>query len=285
MPTQRLVSGGTPTTLYSEIAAIGGFPTSGMRVNFSGECGAVCQVGVYVPSDLTSQQVIDLDAVIAAHARMNTDTNWPPSGGGVSDGDKGDVTVSAGGATWTIDAGSVTRAKTSITGTPTGSLFLRDDWSWQSPPAGAADPWIIKKLAVDFSTTNSTAQNVTGLSFAPAANLSYIVRGQFLLRTATATVGPRPGVSWPTGLTDGVVRLATTSAAGTQVMANGNIAAAVLIPVGGLPLTTSSYPGDLDATLVAGASPSGNFQVQLASETNGTAVTMKAGSWIAYRTF
>lgn len=58
------------------------------------------------------------------------------NGGGVSDGDKGDITVS--GDTWTINDAAVQMDDLDATGTPSSSTFLRGDGSWATP-AGSGD--------------------------------------------------------------------------------------------------------------------------------------------------
>jgi hypothetical protein len=99
-----------------------------------------------------------------ANDRVNV-TITASGGGGISDGDKGDITVSSSGSVWTIDNGvaatkiangTVTDAEfqylgsvtsdiqTQIngklatpTGTPDGTKYLRDDNTWQPVSGGS----------------------------------------------------------------------------------------------------------------------------------------------------
>lgn len=148
---------------------------------------------------------------------------------------------------------------------------------------GSSDPWTYVKLGTDFVTISATAVDVTGLAFTPAADKTYEFEAVLRLRTATATVGPRPGLAWPTGTTDGVAGIDMTSSATARLLANGNPNAALLAAVGGLPNTTLSYPAWIRGNVTMGASPSGTVKVQMATETAGTNVTVKAGSYLKYR--
>jgi hypothetical protein len=150
-------------------------------------------------------------------------------------------------------------------------------------PSGGADPWTCARLASDFTTTSATAVDVTGLNFTPVANTTYKFEANLLLRTATATVNPRAGFAWSTGLSDGVVSIYQSQTATTELNAQGNSGAAVLVAVGGLPNTTASWPAHLIGMAVAGSSPSGTTRVQIASETAGATVTVKAGSTFCRR--
>lgn len=146
-----------------------------------------------------------------------------------------------------------------------------------------SDPWTYVSLGTDFSTSGTANANVTGLAFTPAANKLYAVEGRLLLRSAAATTGPRPGIAWPTGLDDGASQItAPNSNTALAFRAQGakttqNAAST------GVPTTTDSYLAILDAVVDTGASPSGNFQITLASEIAASLVTMRAGSFIRYR--
>lgn len=183
-----------------------------------------------------------------------------------------------------IGTGTVATARLG-SGTANSTTFLRGDQTW-AVPSGGSDPWTYVVLGSDFVTSSGTAVDVTGMNFTPAASTRYEIEAVLMTRTATAATGPRPGVGWPSaGVTDGVAFIQQTSAAATNVLQNGNFNAAVLAPVGGLPNTTQSYPAFIRSILVMTTGATGTWRLQLASETGGTNVTIKAGSFIKYRTY
>lgn len=173
--------------------------------------------------------------------------------------------------TW-AETGITAGARAFVAGTATAAQVLA---------LGAEAAWTYVILGSDFTTDQATAQD-SGLKFTPAVSKTYVVEAQVGLRAVVAGVCPRPGVDWNTN-DDGWALLQWTEST-TPTLAVGTTGTDFsLDPV--VPIdTTSTYPASMQATLVTGAGAAGTFGLTLKSETGGSNVTMKKGSWLRYKT-
>ncbi len=147
-----------------------------------------------------------------------------------------------------------------------------------------SDGWTYVRLAADFPTSNTPNVSVTGFAFTPAASKQYLIEGGFILQTAVLGTGARPGVSWPTGLVDGVAYIVVPSGAFDAVRNANHVTGTESAPSAGLPVADRSYLSTMTGTVITGGAPSGDFQVTLASEAaDATVVKMMTGSWLRYR--
>lgn len=156
---------------------------------------------------------------------------------GLTDGDKGDITVSSSGTVWNIDAATIGTTELSATGTPDNTTFLRGDNTWATPTAADPSGWTtIVKSANQDVTNNSTPQDDTDLQFSVVAGGYYMVEMNVCYSGNDTTGDYRFILELSTGLMRGTghfITMSTTSAittlliTATNSLATGNNAIGV----------------------------------------------------------
>lgn len=177
-------------------------------------------IGVVPPSGFTATTLDALLAQIAA------------SSSGVTDGDKGDIVVSGGGSTWTIDVGVVGSTKLGGDITNAGKALLT-----------AADA-AAQRSALGLGTAATAATT----DFAPAAHVG--AGGTAHANATTATAGFMSGADKTKldGVASGATANATDAALRDRATHTGTQAASTISDF------NASARAQVEATIIAGAS-------------------------------
>ena len=206
---------------------------------------------------------------------------------GLTDGDKGDITVSSSGTVWEIDAATVGVTELSATGTADNTTFLRGDNTWATPTATDPEGYTtIVKSANQDVVNSSTPVDDTELQFSVVAGGHYMVDIQITYSSNNNLTDYRFICAVSAGTMKGAGRVAyiSNSTAVAQAIIQANTAA-----------TTTSFSGgainsDIDSLIFlnisysfyASANATFSYQFSNVAGGTGTARTWK-GSIMKYK--
>jgi len=145
---------------------------------------------------------------------------WTTAGGGVSDGDKGDITVSASGATWTVDNDAVSYAKIQNVSAASKLLGRGDSGSGDTQEitlgtgltmtgttlaasgGGGAPTFMVVKTADETVTNSTTLQYDDHLVVSCVSGRSYYFECVLIFQRSTLDLsGDQPGIKFSIGNT------------------------------------------------------------------------------------
>lgn len=138
---------------------------------------------------------------------------------------------------------------------------------------GGSDPWTWQKLAADVVNSTTALAAVTGLSFAAAANTTYLVEVVGSFQSAATTTGIALALDIPSGSVSGQIMhpSSATALTGTEQIADAATTGATT----GVRAATTNVP-ILATFIVAVGGTGGAVQLMFRSEVAASAVTMKA---------
>lgn len=170
------------------------------------------------------------------------------------------------------------------TGTRDATTFLRGDNTWAVPVGGGTDPWSHAVATVDTTNSTTTAANATGLTIPALANGLYEFRIFVIVTSSVTTVGAQVGLA-----VTGSGSVVTAYGVGN----NGATGSVSAFPGSAqLPMTVASLNAATGSSQMVGAviegtirasSMTGSVDVTIKSETAGSAVAVKADSFLRYR--